>query len=146
MFPLYIERALSYNEKLSIILFDIDHFKSINDTYGHNIGDRVLIELTSVVKSVLRDLEIRKSTVFSRWGGEEFVILVQYKEAKEAVKIANSIRKEIENYTFDTVKNVTCSFGVTQFNPKDKEIEIFHRVDEALYEAKEGGRNRVIMK
>ncbi len=146
MFPLYINRALSYNERLSIILFDIDHFKSINDNYGHNIGDRVLIELTSVVKSVLRDMDIRKSTVFSRWGGEEFVILVQFKTKEESAKIANTIRKEIERYSFDSVRKVTCSFGVTQFKPDDKEIDIFHRVDEALYEAKESGRNRVIIK
>ncbi len=146
MFPLYINRALSYNERLSIILFDIDHFKSINDTHGHNIGDRVLIELTSVVKSVIRDMDIRKSTVFSRWGGEEFVILVQFKTKEESAKIANILRKEIANYSFDSVKKVTCSFGVTQFKPDDKEIDIFHRVDEALYEAKEGGRNKVIIK
>jgi len=146
MFPLYINRALSYNERLSIILFDIDHFKSINDTYGHNIGDRVLIELTSVAKSVIKDMKIRQSTIFSRWGGEEFVILVQFKTVNEAYKIANILRKEISDYSFDTVKKVTCSFGVTQFNQNDKEVDIFHRVDEALYEAKETGRNKVILR
>jgi len=146
IFPLYINRALSYNERLSIILFDIDHFKSINDNYGHNVGDRVLIELASVVKSILKDMDIRKSTVFSRWGGEEFVILIQFKTVEETAKVANIIRKGIYNYSFDIVKKVTCSFGVTQFKPDDKEVDIFHRVDKALYEAKERGRNRVVVK
>jgi diguanylate cyclase (GGDEF)-like protein len=146
IFPLYINRALSYNERLSIILFDIDHFKSINDNYGHNVGDRVLIELASVVKSILKDMDIRKSTVFSRWGGEEFVILVQFKTVEETAKVANIIRKGIYNYSFNIVKKVTCSFGVTQFKPDDKEVDIFHRVDKALYEAKERGRNRVVVK
>jgi diguanylate cyclase (GGDEF)-like protein len=146
IFPLYINRALTYNERLSIILFDIDHFKYINDTYGHNIGDRVLIELTSVVKSVIKDMKIRQSTVFSRWGGEEFVILVQFKTAKETYKIANLLRKEIANYLFNRVKKVTCSFGVTEFKSDDRESDIFRRVDKALYEAKEGGRNRVVVK
>jgi diguanylate cyclase (GGDEF)-like protein len=146
IFPLYINRALAYNERLSIILFDIDHFKSINDNYGHNVGDRVLIELASVVKSILKDMDIRKSTVFSRWGGEEFVILVQFKTVEETAKVANIIRKGIYNYSFNIVKKVTCSFGVTQFKPDDKEVDIFHRVDKALYEAKERGRNRVVVK
>jgi diguanylate cyclase (GGDEF)-like protein len=144
--PQYIERALVYNEKLSIILFDIDHFKSINDNYGHNIGDRVLIELSSLIKSLLREMKLRKSTIFSRWGGEEFVILVRFSSKERAFELANILRKEINRYPFDTVKRVTCSFGVTQFEHDDTQIDMFHRVDEALYEAKEQGRNRVILK
>ncbi len=145
MLPYYINRALKYNERFSIIIFDIDHFKMINDTYGHNIGDRVLIELTSLVKSIIKDMNIRKNTIFSRWGGEEFVILIQFRTKAEAYKIATFIRKEINKYNFDTVKKVTCSFGVTDFKINDTEIDIFHRVDNALYKAKESGRNRVII-
>jgi diguanylate cyclase (GGDEF)-like protein len=146
MFPLYINRALSYNERFSIILFDIDHFKSINDTYGHNIGDRVLIELTSVVKSVIREKKMRKNTIFSRWGGEEFVVLVQFSDKKKVYQLSEILRKEIESYPFEVVKKVTCSFGVTQFKVDDTQVDIFHRVDNALYEAKDTGRNRVVMR
>ncbi len=145
MLPYYMNRALKYNERFSIIIFDIDHFKMINDTYGHNIGDRVLIELTALIKSVIKDMNIRQNTVFSRWGGEEFVILIQFKTKVEAYKIANTIRKEINKYSFDRVKKVTCSFGVTDFKIDDTQIDIFHRVDKALYKAKESGRDRVVI-
>jgi diguanylate cyclase (GGDEF)-like protein len=146
MFETYVNRASSFNEKFSIIIFDIDHFKSINDNYGHNIGDRVLIELTSIVKSVLKERNMRKNSIFSRWGGEEFIILLQATTKEEAKKIANILREEIKQYTFPEVGRVTCSFGVTQFRTNDIERDIFQRADEALYEAKEGGRDRVVVK
>jgi len=146
LFPKYIDRALAYNEKFSIILFDIDHFKSINDTYGHDVGDRVLIELASIVKSVLKDRNMRKNSIFSRWGGEEFIILLHLSSKDEAKKIANIIRDEIRSFTFDKIGKVTCSFGVTQFKMSDTQRDIFQRADEALYEAKQSGRDRVIVK
>lgn len=145
MLPHYINRALKYNEQFSIILFDIDHFKMINDTYGHNIGDIVLVELTALVKSIIKDMKIRQNTLLSRWGGEEFVILLQSKRKKDAYEIAQSIRKEVYMYSFNVVKRVTCSFGVTDFRVDDTETSLFHRVDNALYRAKDGGRNRVIV-
>jgi len=146
LFPQYIDKALTYNEKISIILFDIDHFKSINDNYGHDVGDRVLIELTSIVKSVLKDRNLRKNSIFSRWGGEEFIILLQGVPKEEANKIANILKEEIKGYKFYKVGKVTCSFGVTQVKMSDTQIDIFHRVDKALYEAKEAGRDSVIIK
>lgn len=146
MFPVYMERYDRFNETFSIILFDIDHFKLINDTQGHNIGDRVLIELTSTVKQKLKELKIRNTTLFSRWGGEEFVILVQFRKKEEAGKVANIIRKDISEYPFIKAIRVTCSFGVTEVKSKDTQVDIFHRVDEALYEAKEKGRNQVVIK
>ncbi|HHC11545.1 MAG TPA: GGDEF domain-containing protein [Campylobacterales bacterium] len=146
MFPVYMERYDRFNETFSIILFDIDHFKLINDTQGHNIGDRVLIELTSTVKQKLKELKIRNTTLFSRWGGEEFVILVQFRKKEEAGKMANIIRKDISEYPFIKAIRVTCSFGVTEVKSKDTQVDIFHRVDEALYEAKEKGRNQVVIK
>ncbi|HHB93939.1 MAG TPA: GGDEF domain-containing protein, partial [Campylobacterales bacterium] len=142
----YMERYDRFNETFSIILFDIDHFKLINDTQGHNIGDRVLIELTSTVKQKLKELKIRNTTLFSRWGGEEFVILVQFRKKEEAGKMANIIRKDISEYPFIKAIRVTCSFGVTEVKSKDTQVDIFHRVDEALYEAKEKGRNQVVIK
>ncbi|NOZ91424.1 MAG: GGDEF domain-containing protein [Epsilonproteobacteria bacterium] len=146
IFPIYLERRDRYNETFSIILFDIDHFKLINDNQGHNIGDKVLIELTSIVKQKLKELKIRRTTLFSRWGGEEFVILVQFAKKDQASKIANILKKDISEYPFTKVGRVTCSFGVTEVKTNDTEIDIFHRADEALYEAKEKGRNQVVVR
>ncbi len=146
IFPKYINNATQRNEIFSIIIFDIDHFKSINDKYGHSIGDRVLIELTSLVKSVLKDKNMRKNSVLSRWGGEEFIILLQFATKDEAKRVAETLRKEIREFKFPEVGKVTCSFGVTQFKSTDTQTEIFHRADEALYDAKENGRDRVVVK
>ena len=141
MFTQIIDTSLRYNEEFSIILFDIDHFKSVNDNYGHNVGDRVLIELVSLVKIGLRDKD-----VFARWGGEEFVILSKRTNIKQAEQLANRLLKDIESYTFDVVKKLTCSFGVSQFHIDDSKNDLFQKVDEALYEAKDRGRNQVVTK
>jgi len=141
MFTQIIETSQRHNEDFSIILFDIDHFKSVNDTYGHNVGDRVLVELVSLVKIGLRD-----KNVFARWGGEEFVILCRRTNIKQAEQLSNRLRKDVEAYSFDIVKKLTCSFGVSQFKVGDSKNELFQRVDEALYMAKDRGRNQVIIK
>ncbi|MCH9740971.1 MAG: GGDEF domain-containing protein, partial [Epsilonproteobacteria bacterium] len=125
----------------SIILFDIDYFKCINDTYGHNAGDKVLVELARLV-----NLGLRESDIFARWGGEEFVILSRYSTAHQAQLLASRLRKDIESYSFDIVKKMTCSFGVTQFKADDSKAQLFNRVDDALYEAKDNGRNQVVLK
>lgn len=141
MFTQIIEASVRHEEDFSIILFDIDHFKSVNDNYGHNVGDKVLVELVSLVKIGLRDKD-----VFARWGGEEFVILCKRTSIRQAEELANRLRKDIESYTFDVAKKLTCSFGVSQFQVGNSKNELFQRVDEALYEAKGGGRNQVIKK
>jgi len=146
IFPIYMERRDRFNETFSIILFDIDHFKIINDTQGHSMGDKVLVELTTIVRQKLKELKIRKTTLFSRWGGEEFVILAQFMKIDEASKIANILRQEINRYNFPNNIKVTCSFGVTEVKPTDTQVDIFHRVDEALYQAKDNGRNQVVIK
>ena len=133
--------AKKYNSPVTMILFDIDHFKKINDEYGHSIGDKVLRELSSLVRGLLREEDI-----FARWGGEEFVIVLEMTSLSETKTLASRLRDEIDKYNFDVVGHVTCSFGVTQFSPRDTESLFFERVDEALYEAKERGRNRVIVK
>jgi len=130
-----------HNHDLTLILFDIDHFKRVNDTYGHNAGDSVLKELSSLVKGLLRNGDI-----FARWGGEEFVVLLQDIPMIEGAKLAERVRREIDAFPFDVVKNVSCSFGVTQFKSSDTEHTFFERVDNALYEAKENGRNQVVTK
>ena len=130
-----------YNHNLTLILFDIDHFKRVNDTYGHNAGDSVLRELASLVKGLLR-----KGDIFARWGGEEFVIVLENTPMEKGAQLATRLQKEIERYPFNIVKRVTCSFGVTQFKDGDTENSFFERVDNALYEAKENGRNQVVTK
>jgi len=130
-----------HNFDLTLILFDIDHFKRVNDTYGHNAGDSVLKELSSLVKGLLRNGDI-----FARWGGEEFVIVLENVPMERGAQLATRLQKEIERYPFNIVKHVTCSFGVTQFRAGDTEHSFFERVDNALYEAKESGRNQVVTK
>ncbi|HIO96262.1 MAG TPA: GGDEF domain-containing protein [Campylobacterales bacterium] len=142
VFPMVVDKALLHDEPFTLILFDIDHFKSVNDTHGHNVGDKVLVELARLVNMSLRE----KNDIFARWGGEEFVVLSRFTTNEEAELIANQLRKDIESYHFEVVQKVTCSFGVTQFQANDSKNDIFQRVDEALYEAKDNGRNQVIVK
>jgi diguanylate cyclase (GGDEF)-like protein len=130
-----------HNHDLTLILFDIDHFKRVNDDYGHNAGDSVLVELSSLVKGLLRNGDI-----FARWGGEEFIVLLQNTSLQESAKLASRLRYEIEKFHFNIVGKLTCSFGVTKFRAGDTEPIFFERVDEALYEAKDRGRNQVVSK
>jgi two-component system, cell cycle response regulator len=128
-----------YGTDLSIIFFDIDHFKKINDTYGHQAGDYVLKEVSSIIKGI-----IRKSDFFARWGGEEFIILLPQINLENALYVAEKLRKGIMNYDFKEVKHLTCSFGVTKLCRIDTADKFVSRVDRALYKAKESGRNRVV--
>ncbi len=128
-----------YQRPLSILLVDIDHFKHINDRYGHLIGDEVL-----KVFSALLSKQIRDSDVVARWGGEEFVILLPDTSLASAIKMAEALRQRIEVNSFETVKNLTCSIGVAEFNPVEEADDLLHRADEKLYGAKNGGRNRIM--
>ncbi len=136
-----MNRAKRYNEKFSIIMFDIDHFKKINDNFGHEIGDEVLKNIAKIVGSQLRITDI-----FGRWGGEEFIIISPKTQKEEATYLAERIRISIKEFAFPIVRNVTCSLGVTEWTEKDDEKSLLKRVDDALYEAKESGRNRVVVK
>lgn len=129
------------NSPLSMVLFDIDHFKKINDTYGHLVGDTVLRELAEVVKK-----SIRESEYFVRWGGEEFIVLLPGTSLEGAKMVAEKLRRAIEAHRFPTVGQVTSSFGVTALRTDDTIKTFLERCDEALYEAKEAGRNRVKVK
>ena len=133
-----IERAKRYKRPLSLIIFDIDRFKRINDTYGHKVGDEVLRELAKVIKSI-----IRKTDFLVRWGGEEFVILAPETDLDGALKLAEKLRQTVEKHQFPTVKNVTISLGVAQYIDEETPEEFIIRADTALYKAKENGRNRV---
>jgi polar amino acid transport system substrate-binding protein len=121
----------------SIIFFDIDHFKQVNDTYGHEKGDTVLVRLAEIISK-----NIRKSDFFGRWGGEEFVIVLPNAPFEAAYKIAEKLRKIIEKSDLEGLK-VTISAGVTEFKKGENENDVINRVDEALYEAKNNGRNQV---
>ena len=136
-FEHFLAQKRRYGEPLSLIFCDIDHFKKINDTFGHDVGDKVLKELARVIKT-----NIRQSDIFARWGGEEFVILLPQTSLSDAVKLAKKLRQIIEAHTFPLPQKVTCSFGVIEV--KEENIQkALKRVDELLYRAKEGGRNRV---
>ncbi len=135
---LEIEHSNKYAKDLSIIFFDIDDFKEINDTYGHKIGDKILINLSKVVSST-----IRKNDHFGRWGGEEFIVILPNTDIKKAKEIAEKIKNTIYSYDFEINKNISCSFGVTQVQSNDNEDSIITRVDNAMYEVKEDGKNSV---
>ncbi len=133
-----IIRTKRYNEPFSLIMFDIDHFKEVNDTYGHDIGDIVLKEFTHVVLS-----SIRGSDMFGRWGGEEFMLVTPRTTLKDALNLAQKLRQKVEKYTFTEVKHITVSLGVTLFTKESKKELILKEVDDALYKSKENGRNQV---
>jgi diguanylate cyclase (GGDEF)-like protein/PAS domain S-box-containing protein len=134
-----IDASKKYKTCLSLIFFDIDHFKSINDTFGHQTGDDVLQQLVNVIKECTRELD-----TFARWGGEEFVVLLPGTDMDNALKAAEKFRKQVMSAGFKNVKHVTCSFGVTTLS-KDDDVDTFvNRADRGLYKAKESGRNRVV--
>lgn len=138
LFHKEVERSFRYNYNLSLAIMDIDLFKNVNDTYGHRVGDDVLVALSSHVKALLRD-----SDIFARWGGEEFVILLPHINLAQAAKKVEHIRATIEKLKIETAGSITCSFGLTQLLDYDNVEKVFTNADEALYKAKENGRNRV---
>jgi diguanylate cyclase (GGDEF)-like protein/PAS domain S-box-containing protein len=136
-----IARAKRYKNSFSLIMIDIDNFKNVNDTYGHDMGDYVLQELSAVILKL-----IRESDRFGRWGGEEFMIIAPNIEKEQVMQLGNKLKDVIATHTFKNVKQVTISLGITLFNNADTKENILKRVDEALYESKENGRNRLTFK
>lgn len=132
------ERKRRTERPMALVMFDVDHFKDINDTYGHNVGDEVLVALADFVAS-----RIRATDFFGRWGGEEFVLLFRDDDCEAAIIAAEKLRKAIAGAEFATVGEVRCSFGVAAWRPGDTEESLVARADQALYASKEGGRNRV---
>lgn len=133
-----ISRASRHNQPLSVLILDIDYFKNINDKYGHQIGDAVLVKLTAILKE-----NIRTSDVLTRWGGEEFIILTPFTSIKEATELAQRLRFKIAITNFNIVKNITISLGVAQFQTAENVSNFLKRADAALYKAKNSGRNMV---
>lgn len=126
------------NGAFSVVLFDIDHFKRINDSLGHNIGDAYLKELSELIAS-----KVRHSDTFARWGGEEFIVLLPSTPESSALKVAELLRKQVESHQFSSPQRITISLGVAEVNDSDKSIDdVIARADKALYDSKDAGRNK----
>ena len=134
-----IEEASKTNEIFSCLILDIDNFKNFNDTYGHLIGDEVLILIAQTISQ-----HIRNNDFFARWGGEEFVLLLSDTSLQTAIKITEKLRNLVENISHEKARHISASFGVTQYMENDDSKSIFERCDKALYMAKESGRNCVV--
>lgn len=133
-----IKRAKRYSQPMSVILADIDLFKQVNDIYGHSMGDKVLSNVAETLQE-----HIRESDILARWGGEEFAIILPNTESDTALEMAERLRCSIAQMRSDNNIQVTCSFGVTEYNTADSGDSIFSRMDQALYQAKDCNRNNV---
>jgi diguanylate cyclase (GGDEF)-like protein len=135
-------RAGRYGRPLSILMLDLDHFKRLNDTYGHAAGDKALQRFTTLCTNALRNVDI-----FGRWGGEEFVALLPETDAEGASIIAERLRKLLSQSTLvfnDQKISYTVSIGIAQFRPNEVSVEgPLSRADAAVYDAKKAGRNRI---
>jgi diguanylate cyclase (GGDEF)-like protein len=134
-------RARRYDRQLSLLIFDIDYFKNINDQYGHLAGDHVLRELARIVQE-----RIRRDEVFARYGGEEFVIVLPETPLAGGVALAENLRGRVETHPFAFQGEripVTISVGCAMLGEEKTAAELIQRADDKLYEAKRGGRNRV---
>ncbi|WPL12711.1 MULTISPECIES: sensor domain-containing diguanylate cyclase [Thiorhodovibrio] len=133
-----ISRAERYGEHLSIVLFDIDHFKAINDHFGHLVGDQIIIEITNRVRRNLRVVDM-----LARWGGEEFAVILPNCRLSDAALLAEKLRTLIADEAFADVGQVTSSFGVAEWAPRESLDHWIKHADDTLYAAKAAGRNAV---
>lgn len=141
-FNTLLERELSRLQRsahpASLVLCDIDDFKKLNDTHGHLFGDKALAYVAQTIAQ-----SIRRHDVAARWGGEEFIILLPDTQLEQALHVAQKIRLALAHAEFQKTVTVTASFGVAQLRRQDSAVSWFHRTDEALYRAKQAGKNRV---
>lgn len=135
-----IEGFNTNNEPVSYMMLDIDFFKTVNDKYGHSVGDVVLKQFVKVVNDFIAPYSIS----IGRWGGEEFVCVCYGMNIKALEPIAEQLRQKVEASEFEKASKITCSIGLTELKKGDTAQIIFDRVDHAMYEAKTGGRNRII--
>jgi diguanylate cyclase (GGDEF)-like protein len=131
-----INRSERYGQDMSLVMLDIDHFKLVNDTYGHDVGDEVLVSIAKVLKENIREVDVA-----GRWGGEEFIILFQA-DKFGAMANAEKLRTIINDKKHGKVGNVTASFGYTHYIKNDTIETLIKRADQGLYKAKKNGRNR----
>ena len=127
-----------FNLKLAVVMLDIDNFKYVNDTFGHDVGDLVLIDFVKVICT-----NLRSNDIFVRWGGEEFILVLKLKDEKDLLKILENLRHKVEIYNFPKIGKRTCSFGATIYKDDEDIFKTIKRADEAVYKAKNLGRNRV---
>ncbi len=137
-FEYELSRTTRSGEPLSLIVFDIDDFKKINDTFGHDVGDLVLKELSKIIKDSIRKID----SVF-RIGGEEFTIITPYTTSEQAAVLAEQVRKSVEKHKYKKVNEVTISMGISQYDSGDTIETIFKKADDAMYRSKRSGKNRV---
>jgi diguanylate cyclase (GGDEF)-like protein len=138
----HVERARRYNRPLSLIIVDADHFKEINDQYGHDAGDEALIHLSRIIRG-----SCRASEVVARWGGEEFAVLLTESDAEAMEVVAERIRLAVEQSPLELLSGrvrLSVSVGGTQFRPGEMSEDFFRRADACLRLAKQSGRNRVV--
>lgn len=143
-----IASSMRQNTPLCAVMVDIDHFKNINDTYGHAVGDLVLKTVSRTMRRQLREYDIA-----GRYGGEEFAILLPFTKLKEARMVAERLREAIQNTNIDISEiinenkeiSVTISIGIYEFRSTDSECDLFRNADKALYDAKDSGRNKVVI-
>lgn len=134
-----VARSTRYGTPLSVVLFDLDRFKRINDEYGHPAGDKVLKEIGAMLTRT-----VRKSDLAARTGGEEFAVVMPGVSTDAATKSAERLRKQIASDPVAGLEGITASFGVTERREGDTAASLYSRVDSALYAAKDGGRNQVV--
>jgi len=134
-----LHRSRRYRAPFSVVMFDIDHFKRINDNYDHDIGDPVLISITELLKDGIRDTDL-----LARWGGEEFILLFTHTAGPVATDVTERICRSIETFNFENVGLVIANFGVTEHRPGEGPDTLLKRTDEALYRAKHQGRNCIV--
>ncbi|MEA2111674.1 MAG: cache domain-containing protein [Campylobacterota bacterium] len=137
-FAMEINRSKRYDTSLSIIMLDIDFFKQVNDIYGHAVGDCVLTALASLIKRNLRE-----SDIVGRYGGEEFIIILPGTDLEDAKQFAHRLREDVQEHSFDTIKQITISLGLVELRREESIDDVFKRVDDLLYKSKTDGRNRV---
>src|SRR5690606_35742085 len=127
--------------QMGVLLFDIDHFKNINDQFGHDAGDRVLSEIAHIINQ-----KIRHTDIFGRWGGEEFILVCSQIHEDRLIALADKLREAIKQHTFEaegqSIK-ATVSIGATTVSAQETFEKVFKRADKALYSAKNTGRNQV---
>ncbi len=134
-----LQRRSRFGSIASLIIADIDHFKAVNDTYGHDVGDIVLKE---VARSMLE--AIRGTDTLARWGGEEFIVLLPDTDEQRAFALAEKIRKNVMDLRFERCQPITVSLGLSQHGIDETFLDWFKEVDGALYRAKDSGRNRTV--
>jgi diguanylate cyclase (GGDEF)-like protein len=142
VFELFLQQEMAaarrYQRPLSLVIMDLDHFKKVNDVFGHQVGDRVLEDVARILRDATRNCDLP-----ARWGGEEMAVLLPETDPNGAKRMAENLRQKIEEHLFPEAGKITASFGVASMS--DGEPDLFSLADKALYQAKKTGRNKVVL-